>query len=140
VGSQGPNQNNRCHVHVWEYDLTTEADAFVAQIQLWDAAGNEMLAMTDEEAIDGDSGHTWDCALQQGIRLTSNAGKDTVMFQTNVDVFDSTADELDFWCNTGDWATVTSDEKERQMDCYFHCPWLYANGTAYPAADTLHNP
>lgn len=127
-------------MHVWEYDLTTEDDTLEAQIQVWDAAGNEILAKTDVEEIDGTSGYTWDCPLQDGLMVTGDGGQDTVSFKTNVAVWDSTANELDMWCNTGDWATVNSDEKERQMDCYFHCPWVFANGTVYPEADTLHDP
>ena len=74
------------------------------------------------------------------MRVSGDAAQDTVSFETNVVDWDSKSSELFAYCNTGGWATVNSDEKERQMDCYFHCPWVYANGTAYPAADTLHDP
>jgi hypothetical protein len=140
VGSTGPNQNNRCHIHVWEYNLTAADDQLVAQIQLWDAAGNQMLAKTDVETIDNTGGYTWDCAIQGNLTVTGQASSDALSFSTSDVVFDSNADQIYFWCSVGGWATENSDEMERQMDCYFHCPWTYENGTVYPGADTLHNP
>lgn len=71
------------------------------------------------------------------MQLSGQADSDRINFASGSVVFDSNSYAKWFWCNTGGWATMNSDERERQMDCYFHCPWVYKNGTVYPEADTL---
>lgn len=127
-------------MHVWEYDAVTVGNEDLAQIQMWDAAGNEMLAKTQVQEVSG-KGYTWNTTLQAGTYVFYDNQTDLLTFDTEATQFNSSSSLPVAWCDTGNWATVNVDEKERQMDCYFWCPWTLPNGGGYyPSETTLKGP
>ncbi|KAF2434813.1 hypothetical protein EJ08DRAFT_693309 [Tothia fuscella] len=138
-GSQGPGQTNRCHIHVWEHqNCNTDALNLKAKIQMWDAAGQQILAKSDLKGINAGASGLWTSKLEDVMILTGEHKGDYIQFALGSQSWSSkdSDEKKDNWCNApGSWSPKNGpscgglfDEKNgaesvRQMDCFFQCPY-----------------
>jgi hypothetical protein len=98
---------DRCHIHVWQHEnCNPDNSNFQASIQMWDAAGKEILAITGLQDInDNEHGGSWASKLESRITLTGEHQGDYIQFSVADQAWPSNQSDKskDNWCNTGGW-------------------------------------
>lgn len=106
TGSQGANQRNKCHIHVWEFwGCGPDEHNLEAVLQLWDAAGAWIPVETAKVRIDAEYPGSWTSKLENAVVVTGEHRGDYVQFAVGGTKWTSsdTDQTLDAWCSTGDW-------------------------------------
>lgn len=120
TGSKGDHQQDKCHIHVWEHRACGPSN-YTASIQLWDAAGNQLLPPTDFQSINDRARGVWTSKLEHPLILTAEhkaqrirgharkRKQDHIQFKFGSESWKSTTFSMikSAWCNQGDWDPVS---------------------------------
>lgn len=131
-------QGGQCHIHVNEYrSCTNDTDNLNVEITMWDVASTQIgyQALTEAGAnnpLDMPS------KLEAYLEVTPEHTGDYIQFTLGTESWKSTDNDKSaaVYCNTGGWdpkedpfddpdysCALGSLIQQRQMDCYFQCPW-----------------
>ena len=106
TGFAGINQLNKCHVHVKEsWSCTADNMNLEATIQLWDAAGAQMLPETQPSSINANAPGSWASKLESRLVLVGEHQNDYVQFTLGTAEWKSsdTDQSKPTWCSVGAW-------------------------------------
>ncbi|KAF2433861.1 hypothetical protein EJ08DRAFT_694339 [Tothia fuscella] len=105
--SDDPAVKDKCHVHVWEYwNCGAQSKNLQASIQLWDAAGKQMLSKGNPISINDGDPRKWRSKLEKELLLTGEHTNDYIQFSLGPLNWRSTDydKKTDAWCNKpGGW-------------------------------------
>ncbi|KAI4121297.1 MAG: hypothetical protein LQ338_006444 [Usnochroma carphineum] len=131
VGGSGA-QIGKCRVHVNEFeDCAADEYNLATEVTIWDVGGNQIGYQSVKQA--GATGPlSVKSKLEDPLIVTPEHQHDYVQFTLGTENFDSTQQDQTqlSWCSTGGWdpregpiCAKISHSSERQMDCYFQCPY-----------------
>ncbi|KAF2689866.1 hypothetical protein K458DRAFT_95905 [Lentithecium fluviatile CBS 122367] len=128
----------QCHIHVNEFQLCAEETADLAvEITMWDVGGAQIGYQHDTEAGDGHP-LKMKSKLEALLEVTPEHRGDYIQFTLGTESWTSKDNDKGAlaYCNTGGWdprenpwsdpffeCPYGSYIRQRQMDCYFQCPW-----------------
>ena len=128
----------QCHIHVNEYQACAEETKDLeAEITMWDVKGSQ-IGYQDLTGINANGPLSMKSKLEALLEVTGEHRGDYIQFSLGDESWTSKDNDktAPVYCNTGGWdpredpwsdpffeCEYGSLIRQRQMDCYFQCPW-----------------